>query len=215
MNSRIVEIFHDKNLVEKIKNKLPYMFQLAELESSRAGKVGMEVGSLRERIIISLLIYKFGEENVDTELPITESEVDVKLFNEPISIKTVTGKKLTGIKLIWTVDRKKVLDFFNSYYPTCDVLLIQINWNNKGGFYFIPLEAQIEVFENIGRKNYIKTPKVGTNPRGVEFSSKAIDKLINHSKTLVIPIQWNKQEIKFNAYRRWLELWKEEVEDNE
>lgn len=100
MNSRIVEIFHDKCLVEKIKNKLPYIFQLAELESSRAGKVGMEVGSLRERIIISLLIYKFGEENVDTELPITESEVDVKLFNEPISIKTVTGKKLTGIKLI-------------------------------------------------------------------------------------------------------------------
>jgi len=51
----------------------------------------MEVGSLRERIIVALLIYKFGEENVKTDIPITEPEVDVKLFNQPISIKTITG----------------------------------------------------------------------------------------------------------------------------
>lgn len=215
MKSRITEIFEDEKLVKKIKCKLPYMFHLAELESSRAGKVGMEVGSLRERIIISLLIYKFGEENVNTELPITESEIDVKLFNEPISIKTVTGKKLNGIKLVWTVDRKKVLDFVENYYPTCSILLVQINWNDKGGLYFIPLETQVEVFENIGRKNYIKMPKLGTNPRGVEFSSDAIYKLINHNNTLMIPIQWDKREIKFNAYNRWLELWKEELIDNE
>lgn len=59
-----------------------------------------------------------------------------------------------------------MLGFFNSYYPTCSIILIQINWNNKGGFYFIPLEAQTEVFENIDRKNHIKIPKVRTNPRG-------------------------------------------------
>ena len=45
-------------------NRLPYLFHLAELDSSRAGKIGMEVGSLRERIIVALLIYKFGEDNV-------------------------------------------------------------------------------------------------------------------------------------------------------
>jgi len=215
MSSRVIEIFDDEKLVEKIKYKLPFMFQLAELESSRAKKVGMEVGSLRERIIVSLLIYKFGEENVNIQIPVTEPEVDVKLFNEPISIKTITGKKLTGIKLIWTVDRRKVLYFLENYYPTCDIILIQINWNSKGGLYFIPLEAQIEIFENIGRKDYIKLPKVGTNPRGVEFSSDAIDKLINHNKTLAIPIMWIKRDIKFNPYNKWLELWKEEILDNE
>jgi len=68
MSSRLIEIFDDAKLVNWIKNKLPYLFQLAELESSRAGKIGMEVGSLRERIIIALLIYKFGEANVETNI---------------------------------------------------------------------------------------------------------------------------------------------------
>jgi hypothetical protein len=45
----------------QIAQKLPYLFRIAEVESSRAGKIGMEVGSVREEIIVSLLIYKFGE----------------------------------------------------------------------------------------------------------------------------------------------------------
>jgi hypothetical protein len=57
MSSRLIEIFEDKKLIEKIKKLLPYLFQLAELESSRAGKTGMEVGSIREKIIVALLIY--------------------------------------------------------------------------------------------------------------------------------------------------------------
>lgn len=47
MPNHILEIFQDKNLVNKIQTRLPYLFQLAELECSRAGKIGMEVGSLR------------------------------------------------------------------------------------------------------------------------------------------------------------------------
>ena len=85
---------------------MPDLFQLAETDSSRNGKLGMEVGSVREKIIIALLIYKFGEENTKTDISITESEVDVILFNNPISIKTISGI-LSGVKLIWTVDRQK------------------------------------------------------------------------------------------------------------
>lgn len=40
MPSRLIELFNDKPIVEKIKRRLPYLFQLAELESSRAGKTG-------------------------------------------------------------------------------------------------------------------------------------------------------------------------------
>jgi len=43
MNEKIRELFEDKKLVERIQNKLPKLFHLAELESSRAGKIGMEV----------------------------------------------------------------------------------------------------------------------------------------------------------------------------
>ena len=90
-SNKLTEIFNDEKLVNKIKVRLPYLFQLAELESSRADRIGMEVGSLREKIIIALLIYKFGEENVETEIPITEPEIDVKLFGAPISIKSTKG----------------------------------------------------------------------------------------------------------------------------
>jgi hypothetical protein len=71
MDNRIKQIFSDSIIVSKIQTKLPKLFQAAEHESSRAGKVGMEVGSLRERIIVALMIFKFGENNVETEIPIT------------------------------------------------------------------------------------------------------------------------------------------------
>lgn len=87
----LVRLFEDEEVVARVKQRLPRLFQLAELESSRAGKVGMQVGSIRENIIVALLIYKFGEENVETEIPITEPEMDVRLFGEPVSIKTKTG----------------------------------------------------------------------------------------------------------------------------
>ncbi|HZX13084.1 MAG TPA: ThaI family type II restriction endonuclease, partial [Thermodesulfobacteriota bacterium] len=162
MAGKLIEIFADKNLVEKIKKRLPYLFQLAELESSRAGKTGMEVGSVRERIIVALLIYKFGESIVETEIPITESEVDAKLFGEPVSVKSITGKSLGGVKLIWTVDAQKAIEFRENYYPSCDILLAQINWGDTGGFFYIPVDLQKKLFDKMGRENYIKLPKAGT-----------------------------------------------------
>ena len=90
MVSRLPELFADLPLVDKIKRRLPHLFHYAERDSSRAGRVGMEVGSLRERILVALLIFKFGDANVETELPITLHDVDAKLFDAPISIKTLT-----------------------------------------------------------------------------------------------------------------------------
>ena len=201
-------MFYDEQLVSKIQVKLPHLFQIAELESSRAGKIGMEVGSVREKIVTALLIYKFGEKNVDTEIPITEPETDVKLFGTPISIKTISGKSPSGIKLIWTVDAQKALEFSKNYLPNCDMLLIQINWKNGGGFfYFISKEIQIKTLKSIGHNGYIKLPKAGTNPRGVEISNSAMQNLINHPDTLKILIDWRKEKIDFKPLERWVDLW--------
>jgi hypothetical protein len=210
MPNRLIEIFEDERLVEKIKRRLPYLFQLAELESSRAGKIGMEVGSLREKIIVALLIYKFGEVNVETEIPITEREVDAKLFGEPLSIKTITGKSFSGVKLIWTVDAQKAKEFRKEYYPHCDILLVQIDWDNLGGFYYIPLEIQKRLFDKIGRRNYIKLPKAGTNPRGVEITREALLELVKNDESKRIEINWQKVRIDFNPYKRWVDLWRED-----
>jgi len=210
MSSKLIEIFEDERLVGKIKRRLPYLFQLAEMESSRAGKTGMEVGSVRERIIVALLIYKFGEANVETEIPITEPEVDAKLFGEPVSIKTITGKSFGGVKLIWTVDAQKAREFRENYYPYCDILLVQINWNDTGGFYYIPLATQKRLFDKVGRENYIKLPKPGTNPRGVEITKEALSALVVDSESKSIVINWHRTKIEFNAYKRWVDLWMED-----
>lgn len=109
--NNISELFQDEQTVQKIKDKLPKIFLLAEMESQRAGKIDMEVGTLRERILVSLLIYRFGKENVKTEIPITEPEEDVRVFDKPISIKTKTGIGFSGVKIIWTVDAQKAQEF--------------------------------------------------------------------------------------------------------
>ena len=210
MAGKLIEIFTDRNLVEKIKKRLPYLFQLAELESSRAGKTGMEVGSVRERIIVALLIYKFGEANIETEIPITESEVDAKLFGEPISVKTITGKSLGGVKLIWTVDAQKAIEFRENYYPSCDILLVQINWGDTGGFFYIPVDLQEKLFDKMGRENYIKLPKAGTNPRGAEITKESLSNLVADKQCQRIIIEWQKTKIDFNPYKKWVDFWEED-----
>ena len=210
MNRYLVEMFEDEALKTKIKKRLPYLYRVAELESSRAGKIGMQVGSVRESIIIALLLYKFGESNAKTDIPIIEPEVDVELFGHPISIKTITGTGFSGVKLIWTVDSQKSREFLENYSPCCDILLVQIVWKSKGGFYYIPLETQKRLLEKIGRERYIKLPKPGTNPRGVEISKEALSSLVLDKESKVIEIDWQKPEIDYHPYKRWVDYWKED-----
>jgi hypothetical protein len=214
-------MFRDEKIVEKIRRKLPYMFFIAEIEMSKSGKVGMEVGTLREQIIIALLIYKFGYENVKPN-PITTEDFDLRLYGKPVSIKTIKKslpKRIgkfsgSGIKLIWKVDWEKVENFYRKYEPKSEMLLVEVSWSKEGGFYYIPLEVQREIFKEIGRDRYVYRHKKGTNPRGVEISNEGIKRLIEHPQTKKIDIFWKKPEIGadiiYKPYRRWVELWAEE-----
>jgi len=211
MNQNISKLFSDQEIIVKIKTKLPDLFQIAELESERGGKVGMEVGSLRERILISLFMYYFGEENINSNLAITTPEADVIVCENPISIKTKSGSGYSSVKLIWTVDPEMSKKFLETYNPSCDMIFVHINWGKSGSIYYFPVEIQTEVFKNFGRNNYIKLPTKGTNPRGVEIESKALKSLINHNKSLKIEVDWIKRKINFNKYERWLELWDKDL----
>jgi len=204
----VSEIFTDKKIISKIQNKLPELFQIAELESSRAGKIGMEVGSLREKIIIALLIYQFRKENVNTSIPITEPEKDVIVKNVPYSIKTITGN--SRVKAVWTVDASSANNFINKYKPGCHMLLIRINWEGiTGGVYLIPIEVQEETCKRLGKERYLDLPKPGTNPRGVEFAKEAIEKMLSNKETLKIEVTWKKKILEYDAYKRWVDYWKD------
>jgi hypothetical protein len=208
--SKINKLFQNQSILEKIQKKLPILFQLAEINNQRDGKLGMEIGSEREKIVIALLIYQFGEENVITNIPITKNETDVIVFKEPISIKTITNKKIIGVKLIWTVDIKKASEFINTYKAECDMLFVHINWNGYGGLYLIPKEVQTEILNQYGKEFYFKLPKQGTNPRGVEITNKAINKLTEHHQTKMIKINWFRSKIEsYTPYNKWVDLWKD------
>ncbi|MFB3850720.1 MAG: ThaI family type II restriction endonuclease, partial [Acidobacteriota bacterium] len=133
-----------------------------------------------------------------------------ELFGKGISIKTITGKSLNGVKLIWTVDAKKAKEFLESYYPKYDILLAQINWNGEGALFFLPVSSQLSAFKKIGREEYIKLPKEGTNPRGVEISHKALSLIVGEKGSRKIAIEWTKREIEFNAFDRWVDYWRED-----
>lgn len=210
MDIRIKQQLSRSEVKLRIQNKLSKFFQIAEVESSRSGKVGMEVGSFREKILIAMLIYIFGEENVDCEIPITEPEVDVRVFETSISIKTKTGSTTSGFKLSWTVDSKSAIIFRENYTPSCEILFVHIHWGAEGGLYYIPLSAQLEVLNKIGASEYIKIPKMGTNPRGIEISKVGLKQLLLHKGTLRIPIQWQREEMEANIYNKWVKLWQQD-----
>ncbi len=210
---RIRELFRDEGLVRKIQRKLPYMFKIAELSVSKGKRIGMEIGTLREQIIIALFIHRFGYENVDTNIAPNEREVDVyiKGHKNPISIKTKSGKGYSGIKLIWTVDWRKAKEFFKTYKPKTDIIFVNVVWEDVGIFSYIPLSVQEEVFNELGKENYIKLPRKGTNPRGIEISSKALRFCIEHKGTYKIPINWViDKKIRYSPYDRWVKLWEED-----
>ena len=199
MNSVYNKLFDDNLIVKRVKNKLPHLFQLAELESSRNGKIGMEIGSVRERILIALLMYKFGIDIVDPNIPITAPEVDVIVDNTPLSIKTLTtnSNKWSSIKLIWTVDPQKALEFKNTYMPTCDMMVAKICWNGNGKLLLFSKETQIRILNEIGRDRYIKLPKQNTNSRGVEITAEALSILENQEYTRCIYIRFNREKIDY------------------
>lgn len=207
------KLFDDKLIVKRVKNKLPHLFQLAELESSRNGKLSMEIGSVRERILIALLMYKFGIDIVNPNIPITAPEIDVIVNDEPLSIKTMTtqSKSWTPIKLIWTVDHQKALEFKESYQPTCAMMVAKICWNSQGKLLLFSKKSQLEVLNLIGKDGYIKLPKQNTNSRGVEITTQALTLLEQSSDTKCIDINFIRKEIDYREiYTKWLDAWIED-----
>ncbi len=207
-------LFHGE-YAEKIKRVLPMLFNMAELENKRGNKISMEVGSTRERIIIGLLCFVFGEEAM--KFPKTTShEVDIFVKNIAISIKTKTmlAKKpslsdFSGVKLIWTVDWEKVKNFETNYRPSCNMLFINIKWGGMGGFHYIPVETQLKIKNSLGPA-YMKLPKHGTNPRGIEISKEALSLLLENEDTLSLKINWQRDKTLLKEpalYKRWIELW--------
>ena len=207
------ELFDDQQVVRQVRQKLPRLFLLAELESQRNGKVGMEVGSVREKILIALLMYKFGLDRVNTGIAITEPEIDVIVDDEPLSIKTITiphNLPIRGVKVSWSVDTETALKFKKEYFPSCDMMLVEIRWDDAGHLYLFKKHSQREILTKLGVGNYLKLPAQGGNTRGVEITGEALRLLVKDTSTRKIDIDFPHEQLEYKeAYKRWLDAWRE------
>ena len=100
------QLFSDKNITQRIKEKMPDLFQLVQTDSSRMANWEWKC-SVREKIIIALLIYTLAKKIQKSIFLLPNQKPDVILFSNPISIKNQISGSLSGVKLIWTVDRQK------------------------------------------------------------------------------------------------------------
>ena len=194
---------------EKIQKVLPTLFNMVELENRRGNKLGMEVGTARERVLIALFMYVFDSRSIEFP-PTTSPELDVLINNRPLSIKTKLNRGLSGVKLIWTVDWEKIEEFLESYVPASDMLYVNIVWGETGYFFLIPMHVQQEILSALTIDNYVKVPPRGTNPRGVELSKLAMQHLQTHKDTQSLPIEWKRDKSLLGEqalYDRWIRLW--------
>lgn len=76
--------------------------------------------------------------------------------------------------------------------------------------YYIPLEVQRKIFDEIGREGYLKLPKPGTNPRGVEISKEGLFRLLRDRDTKSIEIFWQRSKVDYDPYKRWVDYWGED-----
>lgn len=99
---------------------------------------------------------------------------------------TTSSDRWSSVKLIWTVDAQKALQFFSK-------------------------ESQIGVLNQIGRDRYIKLPKVNTNARGVEISRESLLLLEKCQDTRCIDIKFTREKIDYReVYTKWLDAWGED-----
>lgn len=219
MISPIKNLFYNPVVIEMINSTLPNLFCHAEMEATKSNSHGPEVGCEREKQVVAFLLEYFGSKNVDKDIKVLEPEVDVMAFKQPVSIKTFTS--YSNVRIIWTVDSIKVKKFIEEYKPKCDSIFAYIKWNNDGkrmrikpGLYYVPIEVQNIVFSELGSKNYLKTPREGTNPRGVSISTEAMKKLMIHRGTEFMPIYWRRPVYETNGYERWRQVWRPVIKNS-
>ena len=132
---------------EKIMKVLPTLFNMVELENKRGKRLGMEIGTARERILIAMFMYVYGDDKIDFPQS-TSPELDVLVDNHPVSIKTKSTSSLSGVKLVWTVDWEKVDEFLKIYHPKSHLLYVNIIWEKQVDSFWFPSRFKKRSFKN-------------------------------------------------------------------
>lgn len=185
----ISETFDRPKFQEMIRKELPNVILQADLEASEYSSSGLVKGQFRKKHIITLLTKYFGKDKIRQVENIPD--IDVIIDSTPLKIRTITGK--SRVKVKWTTGSQKIIEYIRDYEPSCGILLTRKKRftdtaNYPCGLIWIPLEAQLRLFDKIGLSKYLITPKQDTNFRGIELSTVALNSLLQDNMTKIISI---------------------------
>jgi hypothetical protein len=173
-------------VVERVLRSKPTQLALVELyrrsqsEHSRNGKCTMEIGSSREKDLVSVLMLDLGA-SVCAEIDNSALE-DVRIGTQLFSIKHITGAVGTGsIKAKWTADADQARAFVAGSLAAEHVhphILLSYLDVKSGKLTLCCVESMrcTEVIHSLGIDAF--KVAVGTNNRGVEYSRQAIQAFV-------------------------------------
>jgi hypothetical protein len=162
------------------------LYQSSQLECSRSSRLTPEVGSSREKDLISSLV---SNPLLEVNYVISnEKEEDVIVNNNNISIKHSSNKNnnQSGIKIIWTVDTEKRNEFIKIFKFNCDLIIVYVRFDKtiENGIIEIiyincnELQNQ-QTISNIQNEPIFKC--LEGNSRGIEFDKIFFEKIIQNS----------------------------------
>lgn len=151
----------------------------SQVECTRNGACGMEIGMAREKDLCAVLKY-FLKDTIQLEIQNSLPE-DFLISGEKVSVKHSQSKVGAAVKAKWTSadksvesDIKAMIEAPDEYYP--HLLLIYLSVPEKKiTIVCISKEKNKEVIQNL-REEAFKVPK--GNSRGIEYSSKAMKSLM-------------------------------------
>lgn len=157
------------------------LYRRSQSEHARNGKCTMEIGSSREKDLVSVLMLDMGD-TVSAEIDNNALE-DVRIGSQLFSIKHITGSVGMGsIKAKWTADADQARAFVTESLVdghTHPHILLSYLDVKVGKLTLCCVESTrcTEVIHSLGADAF--KVAVGTNNRGVEYSRRAIQQFLD------------------------------------
>jgi hypothetical protein len=177
---KIFDVLNNK----RIQKELLYLYACTQNEFTRNGKISQEVGRAREDDLKAVLQSYIGDKFNCNIADNIDNGADC-MFNNPISIKHIGAEIGKGsIKAKWTSDETKARDYIKQMLLLdkknyTHMLLVYIDVKKTHTIHIIAI-SQPQIIETVTilKETAFKTA-FGTNTRGVEYSKKMIQMLIN------------------------------------
>ena len=186
LSRKICNLFRNKNAqADYIK-----LLRDSHAESLRDGKLTMDVGTSRERDLITVLCKYFGRDCINWSIPSDFSE-DVLIENKPVSIKHLTTTQrnnrstLPSFKIKWTSNADAAERHIEEYIESewTDYLIIS-EIDNMGVTVNVISPSQVNKIIKFLKRRAFKKISRKNNIRGIEFSEMMLNLLKYFCKSI-------------------------------